>query len=79
MRYYAGEPDSLIMQSRLKAPLMKTMAALVSLLSLMAMTDLSSVEAANAQSSNYPGDLTKGKRLTIYIEGLAVEFRIFSC
>ena len=26
---------------------------------------------ASAQSSNYPGDLTKGKRLTIYIEGLA--------
>jgi hypothetical protein len=26
---------------------------------------------AIAESANYPGDLTKGKRLTIYIEGLA--------
>ena len=64
-----GEPDSLA-QSRLKALLMKTVAALVSLLSLMAMSALSSVEA-KAESSNYPGDLAKGKHLTIYIEGLA--------
>jgi simple sugar transport system substrate-binding protein len=50
---------------------MKTMARVVSLLSLgMAVTVLSSPDA-NAQSSNYPGDLTKGKRLTIYVEGLA--------
>ena len=64
-----GEPDSLA-RSRLKALLMKTVATLVSLLSLMAVTAFSSDEA-NAESSNYPGDLTKGKRLTIYIEGLA--------
>jgi len=50
---------------------MKTKAALVSLLSLaMAATSWSSA-GVRAESSNYPGDLTKGKRLTIYIEGLA--------
>jgi hypothetical protein len=64
-----GEPDSLT-ESILKALLMKTVATLVSLLSLMAMSALSSVET-KAESSNYLGDLTKGKRLTIYIEGLA--------
>ena len=49
---------------------MKTVATLVSLFSLMAVTALSSLEAS-AESSNYPGDLTKGKHLTIYVEGLA--------
>jgi ABC-type sugar transport system substrate-binding protein len=49
---------------------MKTVATLVSLLSLMAMSALSSVET-KAESSNYLGDLTKGRRLAIYIEGLA--------
>jgi hypothetical protein len=36
----------------------------------MAVTALSSLEAS-AESSNDPGDLTKGKHLTIYVEGLA--------
>ena len=50
---------------------MKTIVRLVfALSSAMALTALSS-PSVNAQSSNYPGDLTKGKRLTIYIEGLA--------
>jgi len=50
---------------------MKTMVRLVlAVSSVLAVTGLSS-PGANAQSSNYPGDLTKGKRLTIYIEGLA--------
>ena len=50
---------------------MKTMATLVSLLSLAMAVTASSSPGASAESSNYPGDLTKGKRLTIYIEGLA--------
>jgi simple sugar transport system substrate-binding protein len=50
---------------------MKTMFRLVlAISSAMALTALSS-PGTNAQSSNYPGDLTKGKRLTIYVEGLA--------
>ena len=50
---------------------MKMMVRLVSALSLaMAVSALSS-PGAKAQSPNYPGDLTKGKHLTIYIEGLA--------
>jgi ABC-type sugar transport system substrate-binding protein len=49
---------------------MKTMATLASLLLLMAAT-ASSSPAASAESSNYPGDLTQGRHLTIYIEGLA--------
>jgi simple sugar transport system substrate-binding protein len=49
---------------------MKTMATLFSLLSLATAVTASSFGAA-AESSNYPGDLTKGKHLTIYVEGLA--------
>ena len=46
---------------------------LVAVLSLaMAVTSSSrSTYAASEVSSNYPGDLTKGKHLTIYVEGLA--------
>jgi simple sugar transport system substrate-binding protein len=50
---------------------MKTMATLVSLLALAMAAIVSPPLGAHAESSNYPGDLTKGKRLTIYIEGLA--------
>ena len=50
---------------------MKTKAALVSLLSLAMAVTVSSSPGAGAESSNYPGDLTKGKHLTIYVEGLA--------
>ena len=50
---------------------MKTMATLVSLLALAMAAMVSPPLGAHAESSNYPGDLTKGKRLTIYIEGLA--------
>ena len=49
---------------------MKTMATLVPLLSL-AMAVMLRPPRASAESSNYPGDLTKGKHLTIYVEGLA--------
>ena len=49
---------------------MKTKATLVALLSLATMS-ASSSPGASAESSNYPGDLAKGKHLTIYVEGLA--------
>src|SRR5271156_6417201 len=48
---------------------MKATATFVGLLTLA--TAAWSGSHASAQSSNYPGDLTKGKHLTIYIEGLA--------
>ena len=50
---------------------MKTMVRLVSVLSLAMATIALSSPGAQAQSPNSPGDLTKGKRLTIYVEGLA--------
>ena len=50
---------------------MKTMATLVSLLALAMAAIVSPPLGAHAESSNYPGDLTKGKHLTIYVEGLA--------
>jgi len=34
-------------------------------------SDTSSSSGTSAGSSNYPGDLTKGRHLTIYVEGLA--------
>jgi simple sugar transport system substrate-binding protein len=49
---------------------MKMKATLLALLSLAAMSANSS-SGAGADSSSYTGDLTKGKHLTIYIEGLA--------
>src|SRR5271165_2409712 len=49
---------------------MKMKATLVALLSFAAMS-ASYSSGASAQTSNYPGDLTKGKHLTIYVEGLA--------
>jgi simple sugar transport system substrate-binding protein len=45
---------------------MKMMATIVTMVSL-AMVGT----ASGAESSSYPGDLTKGKHLTIYVEGLA--------
>src|SRR5246127_4979788 len=48
-----------------------TFVAVLSLLILVAASSKSSDTATSAGLSNYPGDLTKGKRLTIYIEGLA--------
>src|SRR5260370_41821441 len=57
---------------------MKMKATFVAVLSLAILlaassksSDTSSSSGTNAGSSNYPGDLTKGKHLTIYIEGLA--------
>ena len=50
---------------------MKTTATLVSVLSLAIAATAWSSSGASAESSNYPGDLTKGKHLTIYVEGLA--------
>ena len=50
---------------------MKMMVRLVSALSLAMAVSAVSSPGADAQSPNYPGDLTKGKHLTIYIEGLA--------
>ena len=47
---------------------MKTTATVLSL--AIAATAWSS-SGVSAESSNYPGDLTKGKHLTIYVEGLA--------
>jgi simple sugar transport system substrate-binding protein len=49
---------------------MKMNAALVATLSLTMLATSSSC-GVSAESSSYPGDLTKGKRLTIYVEGLA--------
>ena len=57
---------------------MKMKATLVSVLSLAMIvtansksSDTSSSSGTSAGSSNYPGDLTKGRHLTIYVEGLA--------
>jgi hypothetical protein len=48
---------------------MKMKSTLVAALSL-AMVVTSSSSGISAGSPNYPGDLTKGKHLTIYVEGL---------
>ncbi len=48
----------------------RKMKAALAALSLAAVA-MSSVSSVRADSPNYPGDLTKGKRLTIYVEGLA--------
>ena len=57
---------------------MKMKATFVAVLSLAILvaassksSDASSSSGTNAGSSNYPGDLTKGRHLTIYVEGLA--------
>src|ERR1700754_1281786 len=50
---------------------MKAMVRLVLAVSSTIALSVSAFSGANAESSNYPGDLVKGKRLTIYIEGLA--------
>jgi simple sugar transport system substrate-binding protein len=53
-----------------KKPGMKMKTALMTMLSLAAVATSPSW-SLGAESTNYPGDLTKGKHLTIYVEGLA--------